>query len=117
MKKHFGIITILTIAISGWIGYSTNFTTEVKANDNPIIFAYTDIPKPTGFNLFIDLNKNEVVANTSDKINVDIKKKDSIVYQTKIKYVKVPESTKNITYDDVRKSYKRYFESRIGVSE
>lgn len=97
MNKLSGIITILTIAISGYIGFTTNYTNIAKAENVPIV-RYTDIPKPLGFNLSIDLNSNSVVANTqSQGINVDITKKDSIVYKyltktvEKKKYIRISE--------------------------
>lgn len=98
MKRLSGIITILTIAISGYIGYTTNYTNKANATVTPSVLVYTDVPKPQGFNLNIDLNTNRVVANTQSKdINVDITKKDSIVYKyiTKrietLRYIRISE--------------------------
>lgn len=91
MKRVNGIITILTIAISGYIGYSTNFVNTATATAIPVEkqVILPELPK-TGFNLNIDMNTGKVVANASQDIHVDIQKKDSIVTRWKTKIVKKP---------------------------
>lgn len=91
MKRINGIITILTIAISGYIGYSTNFVNTATATAVPVEskIILPELPK-TGFNLNIDMNTGKVVANASQDIHVDIQKKDSIVTRWKTKIVKEP---------------------------
>lgn len=91
MKRINGIITILTIAISGYIGYSTNFVNTTTATAIPVEkqVILPELPK-TGFNLNIDMNTGKVVANASQDIHVDIQKKDSIVTRWKTKIVKKP---------------------------
>lgn len=91
MKRINGIITILTIAISGYIGYSTNFVNTATATAIPVEkqVILPELPK-TGFNLNIDMNTGKVVANASQDIHVDIQKKDSIVTRWKTKIVKKP---------------------------
>lgn len=91
MKHINGIITILTIAISGYIGYSTNFVNTATATTIPVEkqVILPELPK-TGFNLNIDMNTGKVVANASQDIHVDIQKKDSIVTRWKTKIVKKP---------------------------
>lgn len=90
------IITIIVIALSGYIGFMTNYVNSTKATNSPPL-VITDVPKPTGFSFNIDLNSNKVVANTLPKsgISVDITKRDSIVYVpkyvNKIKLVRVTE--------------------------
>lgn len=86
MKRINGIITILTIAISGYIGYSTNFVNTATATavpaENKIILP--ELPK-TGFNLNIDMNTGKVVANASQNIRVDIQKKTLSLLDGKLK--------------------------------
>lgn len=91
MKRINGIITILTIAISGYIGYSTNFVNTATATAIPVEkqVILPELPK-TGFNLNINMNTGKVVANASQDIHVDIQKKDSIVTRWKTKIVKKP---------------------------
>lgn len=104
MKRLSGIITILTIAISGYIGYTTNYTNKANATVTPPVLVYTDVPKPQGFNLNIDLNTNRVVANTQSKdINVDITKKDSIVYKYITKRIETPRYIRISEQPPVRK--------------
>lgn len=91
MKRINGIITILTIAISGYIGYSTNFVNTATATAVPVEskIILPELPK-TGFNLNIDMNTGKVVANASQDVYVDIQKKDSIITRWKTKIVEKP---------------------------
>ena len=91
MKRINGIITILTIAISGYIGYSTNFVNTATATAVPVEskIILPELPK-TGFNLDINMNTGKVVANASQNIRVDIQKKDSIITRWKTKIVEKP---------------------------
>lgn len=91
MKRINGIITILTIAISGYIGYSTNFVNTATATAVPVEskIILPELPK-TGFNLDIDMNTGKVVANTSQNIRVDIQKKDSIITRWRTSIVEKP---------------------------
>ena len=91
MKRINGIITILTIAISGYIGYSTNFVNTATATAIPVEskVILPELPK-TGFNLNIDMNTGKVVANASQDVYVDIQKKDSIITRWKTKIVEKP---------------------------
>lgn len=91
MKRINGIITILTIAISGYIGYSTNFVNTATATAIPVEskVILPELPK-TGFNLNIDMNTGKVVANASQDVYVDIQKKDSIITRWKTRIVEKP---------------------------
>lgn len=103
MTKLSGIITILTVIISGYIGFTTNYTNTAKAENIPIV-RYIETPKPQGFSLNIDLNHNSVVANTqSQGVNVDITKKDSIVYKYITKTVEKPKYIRISEQPPVRK--------------
>lgn len=91
MKRINGIITILTIAISGYIGYSTNFVNTATATAIPVEskVILPELPK-TGFNLNIDMNTGKVVANASRDVYIDIQKKDSIITRWKTRIVEKP---------------------------
>lgn len=88
MKRYKGIITILTIAICGYIGYSTNYVNTVNAGP-PTTVKVIEVPKivDKGFNMNIDLNSGKVVANASQDISVSIQKKDSIITRWKTKVI------------------------------
>lgn len=97
MKRLNGIITILTLAIAAAIGYNSNLTTTATAETQVKVIEIPRLQENSGFNLNIDLNSNEVVANASNDIKVNINKKDSIItrwktrviYEPKIKYRRV----------------------------
>lgn len=97
MKRLNGIITILTLAIAAAIGYNSNLTTTAIAETQIKVIEIPRLQENPGFNLNIDLNSNEVVANASNDIKVNINKKDSIItrwktriiYEPKIEYRRV----------------------------
>lgn len=97
MKKTLAILTLAMMGFGGYIGYSTNYVEPATANE-VIIPRFVDVPRTTGFNLDINLNKNTVTCNSTEQdVKIKIERKDSIVYKTriitkeKIKYVKVRE--------------------------
>mgnify|MGYP004639487035 CR=1 FL=1 len=83
MKKRFlGLITLAFLTFGGYIGYITNYTETVTANEL-VVPRLVDIPRNNGFNLNIDLNNGIISCNDAPSHNIDVKviKKDSIVYK------------------------------------
>lgn len=101
MKKFSTVLTTLIIfTICGFIGYSTNYTQTVKANDSPPLpmVVFNTKPVITGFNLNLDMNTGKAVVSDTDRdIQVNIQRKDSIITRwktsivEKTKYVRVRE--------------------------
>lgn len=94
------LLTLIIFTICGFIGYSTNYTQTVKANDSPKIplVVFNTKPVNTGFNINLDLNTGKaIVSNTDKEININVQKKDSIITRwktsivEKVKYVRVRE--------------------------
>lgn len=98
MKKINTIVTLIVLLISGFIGYNTG---PEKANAEPLIVPrFVDVPRAnnlSGINFNIDLNTGKVVVHDTSEssIKVDIQKKDSIVYKTRVvyepKYIRIRE--------------------------
>ena len=98
MKKK--VLTLLTLAMmgfGGFIGYSTNYVETATANE-VIVPRFVDLPRTQGFNLDINLNNGHVTCNSQEQdIKVNIERKDSIIYRTRVvtkeitKHVKVRE--------------------------
>ena len=98
MKKK--VLTLLTLAMmgfGGFIGYSTNYVETATANE-VIVPRFVDVPRTQGFNLDINLNNGHVTCNSQEQdIKVNIERKDSIIYRTRVvtkeitKHVKVRE--------------------------
>lgn len=101
MKKFSTVLTTLIIfTICGFIGYSTNYTQTVKANDSPPLpmVVFNTKPVITGFNLNLDMNTGKAVVSDTDRdIQINIQRKDSIITRwktsivEKTKYVRVRE--------------------------
>lgn len=101
MKKFSLVLTTLIIfTICGFIGYSTNYTQTVKANDSPPLpmVVFNTKPITTGFNINLDMNTGKAVVSDTDRdIQVNIQQKDSIITRwrtsvvEKTKYVRVRE--------------------------
>lgn len=89
MNRLTALATLAILAFGGYIGYSTNYVEPATANEI-VLPRFTDIPRNTGFNLDINLNKNAVSYqnSTEQDIKVNVQKKDSIVYKYKylVKY-------------------------------
>ena len=80
------------MGFGGYVGYTTNYVNTTTANEVTIP-RFVDIPRTQGFNLDINLNNGHVTCNNQEQdIKVNIERKDSIVYKTRVvtKYVTVP---------------------------
>ena len=101
MKKISTVLTTLIIfTICGFIGYSTNYTQTVKANDSPPLpmVVFNTEPVITGFKLDLNMNTGKAVVSDTDRdIQVNIQRKDSIITRwktsiiEKTKYIRVRE--------------------------
>lgn len=101
MKKINTVLTTLIIfTICGFIGYSTNYTQTVKANDSPPLpmVVFNTEPVITGFKLDLNMNTGKAVVSDTDRdIQVNIQRKDSIITRwktsivEKTKYIRVRE--------------------------
>lgn len=101
MKKISTVLTTLIIfTICGFIGYSTNYTQTVKANDSPPLpmVVFNTEPVITGFKLDLDMNTGKAVVSDTDRdIQVNVQRKDSIITRwktsivEKTKYIRVRE--------------------------
>lgn len=94
------LLTLIVFTICGFIGYSTNYTQTVKANDSPKIplVVFNTEPVVTGFNINLDLNTGKAVVRDTDRdIKINIQRKDSIITRwktsiiEKTKYIRVRE--------------------------
>ena len=94
------ILTLLTLAMmgfGGYVGYTTNYVNTATAHEVNLP-CLIDVPRTQGFNLDINLNNGTVTCNNQEQdVNVNIQRKDSIVYRTRVvtkevtKHVKVRE--------------------------
>ena len=94
------ILTLLTLAMmgfGGYVGYTTNYVNTATAHEVNLP-RLIDVPRTQGFNLDINLNNGTVTCNNQEQdVNVNIQRKDSIVYRTRVvtkevtKHVKVRE--------------------------
>lgn len=94
------LLTLIVFTICGFIGYSTNYTQTVKANDSPKmpLVVFNTEPVVTGFNINLDLNTGKAVVRDIDRdIKINIQRKDSIITRwktsiiEKTKYIRVRE--------------------------
>ncbi len=94
MRKS--ILTALAVFIvSGYIGFSTNYVNTSKASE-VVVLQPLKMPQP-GFHLNIDLNQGTaVVSDTKKDISVNVNRKDSIVYRSRIKYVQKEVSVEKV---------------------
>jgi hypothetical protein len=94
------ILTLLTLAMmgfGGYVGYTTNYVNTATAHEVNLP-RLIDVPRTQGFNLDINLNNGTVTCNNQEQdVNVNIQRKDSIIYRTRVitkevtKHVKVRE--------------------------
>ena len=94
------ILTLLTLAMmgfGGYVGYTTNYVNTATAHEVNLP-RLIDVPRTQGFNLDINLNNGFVTCNSQEQdVNVNIQRKDSIIYRTRVvtkevtKHVKVRE--------------------------
>lgn len=99
-KKPTVLFTLAMLAFGGYVGFVTNYTNTATAHEY-VIPKFTDAPRTKDFNIDINLNNNAIKlngqSNPEQNINVEIKKKDSIIYLTSVvekevpKYIKVRE--------------------------
>lgn len=96
MKKTLVLLTLAMMGFGGYVGYSTNYVETATAEVT--IPRFVDVPRTQGFNLGINLNKNTVTCNSTEQgVSVNIERKDSIIYRTRVvtkevtKHVKVRE--------------------------
>ena len=85
------------LGFGGYIGYTTNYVNTATANE-VITPRIVEIPRTQGFNFDINLNNGHVTCNSQEQnISVNVERKDSIIYRTRIvtkevtKHVKVRE--------------------------
>ena len=97
MKKTLVLLTLAMMGFGGYIGYTTNYVNTTTANEVTIP-RFVDIPRTQGFNLDINLNNGHVTCNNQEQdVKVNIERKDSIIYRTRVvtkeitKHVKVRE--------------------------
>lgn len=91
-NKVLVLLTLAMMGFGGYVGYTTNYVNTTTANEVTIP-RFVDIPRTQGFNLDINLNNGHVTCNNQEQdIKVNIERKDSIVYKTRVvtKYVTVP---------------------------
>ena len=81
------ILTLLTLAMmgfGGYVGYTTNYVNTATAHEVNLP-RLIDVPRTQGFNLDINLNNGLVTCNSQEQdVNVNIQRKDSIVYRTRV---------------------------------
>jgi hypothetical protein len=85
------------MGFGGYVGYTTNYVNTATAHEVNLP-RLINVPRTQGFNLDINLNNGLVTYNSQEQgIKVNIERKDSIIYQTRVvtkeitKYVKVKE--------------------------
>lgn len=92
-KRPTFLFTLAMLAFGGYIGFVTNYTNTATAHEY-VIPRFTDILRAkTDLNIDINLNKNAVAINGNNpeqNINVEIQKKDSIIYLTSVVEKEVP---------------------------
>ena len=85
------------MGFGGYIGYTTNYVNTATAHEVNLP-RLINVPRTQGFNLDINLNNGIVTCNSQEQdVNVNVQRKDSIIYQTRFvtkevtKHVKVRE--------------------------
>ena len=111
MKQRILVLaTLAMMGFGGYIGYSTNYVEPATAHEVTIP-RFVDVPRTQGFNLDINLNKNTVAYNSTEQgVNVNIERKDSIVYRTRV-------VTKTITKNVERRQHFPLREPKQKLSE
>ena len=87
------LLTLIVFTICGFIGYNTNYTQTVKANDSPKmpLVVFNTKPVYTGFNLNLDLNTGKAIVRDTDKdIKINVQRKDSIITRWKTSIIEKP---------------------------
>ena len=85
------------MGFGGYVGNTTNYVNTATANEVKLP-RLIDVPRTQGFNLDIILNNGHVTCNSQEQdVKVNIERKDSIIYRTRVvtrevtKHVKVRE--------------------------
>ena len=96
-NKILALLTIAMMGFGGYVGYTTNYVNTATAHEVNLP-RLIDVPRTQGFNLDINLNNGTVTCNNQEQdVNVNIQRKDSIIYRTRVvtkevtKHVKVRE--------------------------
>jgi phosphoenolpyruvate-protein kinase (PTS system EI component) len=90
MKKVNTLLTLVMLAVGGYIGFISDLTTTTTAHE-VIVPRFTDVPRQSQATFDINLNNNTVSADGIEQnVVVTIRKQDSIIYRTKTKTVEKP---------------------------
>ena len=96
-NKILTLLTLTMMGFGGYVGYTTNYVNTATAHEVNLP-RLIDVPRTQGFNLDINLNNGTVTCNNQEQdVNVNIQRKDSIIYRTRVvtkevtKHVKVRE--------------------------
>jgi ribosomal protein S8 len=96
-NKILVLLTLAMMGFGGYVGYTTNYVNTATANEVKLP-RLIDVPRTQGFNLDINLNNGHVTCNSQEQdVKVNIERKDSIIYRTRVvtrevtKHVKVRE--------------------------
>lgn len=96
-NKILVLLTLTMMGFGGYVGYTTNYVNTATANEVKLP-RLIDVPRTQGFNLDINLNNGHVTCNSQEQdVKVNIERKDSIIYRTRVvtrevtKHVKVRE--------------------------
>ena len=96
-NKTLVLLTLAMMGFGGYVGYTTNYVNTATANEVNLP-RLIDVPRTQGFNLDINLNNGHVTCNSQEQdVKVNIERKDSIIYRTRVvtkevtKHVKVRE--------------------------
>lgn len=83
------------MGFGGYVGYTTNYVNTATAHEVNLP-RLIDIPRTQRFNLDINLNNGTVTCNNQEQgVNVNIQRKDSIIYKTRV-------VTKNVVHNITR---------------
>lgn len=94
MRKRITFLsTLAMLAFGGYVGFITNYTNTATATET-VVPRFIDVPRSNS-DLYIDINLNKnaiaVKGNSPEQnINVEIQKKDSIIYLTSVVEKEVP---------------------------
>ena len=96
-NKILVLLTLAMMGFGGYVGYTTNYVNTATANEVKLP-RLIDVPRTQGFNLDINLNNGHVTCNSQEQdVKVNIERKDSIIYRTRVvtrevtKHIKVRE--------------------------